>query len=73
MNQELLDVYSSCNTSEDVVRAQNDYLEKAQQEAELNRSKDNFIIFLKNCNKVVVYGFIKEILKMLHCMGIYPA
>ncbi|RXG62372.1 Ribosome biogenesis protein TSR3-like protein, partial [Armadillidium vulgare] len=37
MNQELLDIYSSCNTSEDVVRAQNDYLKKAQQEAEVNR------------------------------------
>ncbi|KAL7637292.1 UNVERIFIED_CONTAM: hypothetical protein RMT77_012017 [Armadillidium vulgare] len=38
MNQELLDIYSSCNTSEDVVRAQNDYLKKAQQEAEVNRN-----------------------------------
>ncbi|KAF1759587.1 hypothetical protein GCK72_016054 [Caenorhabditis remanei] len=39
LNRELLEIYSKCETSEEVIRAQNEYLERIDRERELDNSR----------------------------------
>lgn len=54
VNRELLELYSNCESSEEVVKVQNEYIEKCEKEREEHRNGEDDL-FTRNTNHMSIY------------------